>query len=259
MKEVSHIYNSLFRYESKMKQGNYPIHKKLRFDDGRNLLDFITDKVQFKNGDYVLDAGCGTGHTLFYLNEKYRIKGTGISISEVEIAFARQENIRLKSTGNLQFQLKDFNETLPGLYDKIFCIESLKHSNVIKATIQNLLNSLDENGTLIIVDDFLLEESAGTEIHRQLWQAPGFSQLQQLKDIIQDCGHTNVDTYGLTRYVPARSLFQLSLANSMVNVALFFTSNEMNRNIKTYKGALLLERLYKKKQAGYWLLIIKRE
>lgn len=258
MNEVSHIYNNLFRYESKVKSSSYPIHKRLNFEDNRTLLDFILDKVQINEGEYVLDAGCGTGHTLFYLNQKYDIFGTGISISKNEVEFACNEAARLISDGNLRFQLMSYDEQLPGSYDKIFCIESLKHSVNLKSTIHGLLDSLLKNGTLIIADDFLLEDTTDTNRHKQLWQAPGFGSLHQLKEIIHDLGQFHIDEYELTEQVPIRSPLQSILANSMASIAVCFTNNGLKRNLITYKGALLLEKLYKNKLAAYWILIIKK-
>lgn len=259
MKELSSIYSSLFRYESKLNRGSYPIHKRLKFKHDQNLLDFIMDKVQFKAGENILDAGCGTGHTLFYLSKKHQILGTGISISKDEIEFAKRETARLQLAQNLHFQLMSYDEQLPGLYDKIFCIESLKHSNNIKGTVDNLLNSLLKDGTLIIVDDFLLKKTNNTDRHRKLWASPGFGTLKQLKDVIDDIGHFDIEAYELTEQVPTRPLPQILFTQTMVTVAAIFSFKHLKRNLKTYKGALLLEKLYNEKIATYWILIIKRK
>jgi len=108
MKEVVHIYNSLFRFESRTKTINYPIHKKLKLKDDDDLLAWIFQKVEFLEGDNVLDAGCGTGHAIFYLSRKFGTVGTGISISEDEIDFATKEAKRLNLSNKIHFLLKDY-------------------------------------------------------------------------------------------------------------------------------------------------------
>ena len=83
MTETKDIYNNLIRFESRDRGGiPYPVHKKLiRPYGNQNLLEWLTTVVSFSEEDYVLDAGCGTGFTLFYLYDLYHIRGAGISIS----------------------------------------------------------------------------------------------------------------------------------------------------------------------------------
>lgn len=259
MSEVANIYNNLFRFESKVNQGSYPIHKILKFKGEKNLLDFIIDKVHFNKGEYVLDAGCGTGHTLFYLNKVIEIFGRGISVSIEEVSFANRENERLKSTGNIQFDLMDYDEPLDAKYDKIFCIESLKHSSNLEHSLINLLNTLQENGSLIIAEDFLAEDSSKSTEHKELWQAPSFCSLVELKSIIGNLKQFDIVEYELTDRVPYRSVFKMTIAKILVNILTIFPFSKFNTNLKTYKGAILLEYLYKMNQVSYWILIIKKK
>ena len=259
MREIANIYNSLFRFESMTKVVNYPIHKKLKFGHDDGLLDWINKKVEFLKDEHVLDAGCGTGHALFYLCKNNDISGTGISISENEVDFASREAKRLNLSNRIHFFLMNYNEKLPGLYDKVLALESLKHSQNLVETLNNLLGSLTEGGTMVIADDFLNSDSVNAKKHMDLWQAHSFTTLDRLMDIILNFGDFDVDAHDMTKLVPTKSSTMLQFANKIVDAVFVFTFNRMKRNLKTYKGALLLEGLYNKKRAKYLVLIIKKK
>lgn len=259
MTEIANIYDRLFRFESRKKVVNYPIHKKLKFGSDDGLLDWIDTKVEFLKDEHVLDAGCGTGHSLFHLCKNNDISGTGISISNDEIEFANRESARLNFSERIKFRLMDYNDNLPELYDKVLAIESLKHSDNLAKTIHNLLGSLTVNGNMIIADDFLTADTESAKKHKELWNAYSFTTKERLKNIIQNCGDFNLETYDLTEFVPVRSWASLVFVRTLVDAVAMFAFKSMKRNIKTYKGALLLEGLYKKKQAVYYVFIIKRK
>ena len=258
MNEVAHIYNNLFRYESKAKSSSYPIHKKLKFEDNLTLLDFILDKVSFNAGECVLDAGCGTGHTLIYLSQKHDIFGTGISISQNEVEFALKEVKRLDLKERIKIRLKNYDDGLSDKYDKIICIESLKHSRNFRNTIENILYSLAKGGTLIIADDFVVDKSNLSRRHNKLWEAHASNNLKDLLTIKQYFDDVDLVTYNLSKYVATKSQWFLNILRLIIHLATFLSNGKIKRNLETYLGAILLELLYKKQLAKYYVLIINK-
>ena len=73
---------------------------------GINSIDRLAEMIDLKEGDRVLEVGCGTGGNACYLANKYGCTITGIDISEQMIKEAR---IRAKELGvkNVSFQLGD--------------------------------------------------------------------------------------------------------------------------------------------------------
>jgi len=258
MNEVADIYNNLFRYESRAKSSSYPIHKKLKFEDNRTLLDFILDKVQFNVREYVLDVGCGTGHTLFYLHQSYDIFGTGLSISNDEVEFARKEVDRLELKDQIKIKLDNFDNDLSENYNKIICIESLKHSQNLMSTIENFIMNLSNGGTLIIADDFFVEQNTSSRKHTELWQVHAINELKNLLNINQFFDGIEIDSYNLSQYVPTKANWLLYLLILIIQLAIFLSYGRRKRNLKTYLGALLLEQLYRKKFVEYYVLIINK-
>lgn len=254
MNEVASIYDNLFSFESKKKRQSYPIHKKLNFENFNSIPEWLLSKVEFNDGDKILDAGCGTGHTLFLLNESRSIVGKGISISPKEVAFASEQN----KISNLTFDVFDFDNPLDGVYDKIIAIESLKHSKSLHKTIGNFSSCLSSGGEIIVADDFLINNPSGLKRHKKYWKATSFGKLKTLRSYLNKTDDFDIKHYNLSEKVPSRSFISLSLLIVFFSFFRILTLGSLNRNIKTYLGGLLLERLYAVKAVEYHVLIAKK-
>lgn len=73
----------------------------------------IFDNLEFKEGDNVLDVGCGSGNLLNILNTLYGIEGTGIDIAPLAIKRATEFNpcqnkVLIADAENLPFKANSF-------------------------------------------------------------------------------------------------------------------------------------------------------
>ena len=250
------IYDLLFDFESKRGTSHYPIHKTLEVQGKQQkVLDIVLNEVAFASGEHILDAGCGTGHTLFELAKMKNIFGMGISISEKEIAFAnslaKKENLLAK----LSFKVQTFEFGIEEIYDKIIALESIKHSKNPASVIKNFCQVLNENGTLIIADDFIDAQSKLIEKHQQLWNAPGFSDLKATLEAIKQNGNFQIREIDLTPFVQKRSRIKLELWRLLLVLCQKITFGNWRSYCDIYLGAILLELLYKKKKVSYFLII----
>ena len=78
---------------------------------GKGSARFYIDLVkalEIKDGDIILDVGCGTGTVLNYVRKNKQIKGFGIDVSEAMIDMAKGKNtvceFMVGDAGNLQFE-----------------------------------------------------------------------------------------------------------------------------------------------------------
>ncbi len=256
MSQVSQLYDTLFSFEAGKHDSAYPIHKRLQLDVRyADLIDWLMDQVHFSEGDRVLDAGCGTGYSLVKLAKEKGISGKGISLSEREIAFARQKGGQLKLDRQVQFEVASFENPLTEKYDKILAIESIKHVADIEAIVSNLTNGLEEDGLLIIADDFVLEK--GSDLlskHEELWQVPGFDLRERTINSLEQKGWV-VNQHELTKHVPKRSKSLLSLLMVLVRLVLILAPDKHRLKLEIYLGGLMLEQLYNLEQVGYFVLI----
>jgi SAM-dependent methyltransferase len=260
MNEIADIYDHLLQFESRNKKNEpYPIHKKLHFSErDQNILDWLILHLSFSKEDYVLDAGCGTGFSLFYLHELFGLKGCGISISPSEINYANQVCNQKKLENHLDFILMDYQLHQGGPYTKILAIESLKHARELRRSIHNLLEKLTDKGTMIIIDDFVVGDYSKIDLQKKLWSSPGFRRFDEYKNIIQSAGSFTFHIKDLTSIVYSRPLWILNFLYIIGNVLNYFTPSGFRRNLNTYLGGLLLEKLYAKRQVNYLAIIIEK-
>ncbi len=85
-------------------------------------MDLICRKLQLKSTDKVLDIGCGWGGLAKYIAEKYGCSVVGISISNEQIKYARE------NTKGLSVEIKHLDyRHLEGSFDKIISVGMFEH------------------------------------------------------------------------------------------------------------------------------------
>jgi len=102
------------------------------WDAQMHKLDFVADAIQLKEGDEVLDIGCGWGRLLKVFTEKYKAKATGITLSSEQ----RKWGMNLNGDNGAKILLQDamkmhLRDDLPeGGYDKITSLEMAEHVGI---------------------------------------------------------------------------------------------------------------------------------
>ena len=253
MNQVTSIYDALFQFESTGKNQPYPIHKRLKLDGDADILDWVKDLNLFHKGSKVLDAGCGSGYSLAYFQRHFDIQGLGISISEKEIAFAQSWS---NSMNNLQFAVKSFDHPLGDKFDIILAIESLKHSLDLEGTLKNLVQSLAKGGQMIIIDDFVTENSEMVSEQKQLWLANSFCDLKSIKNMLEKLEVQGVEIHDFTKDVALRGAFRLDILIAATRLCRLFSPVKYQRNLATFLGGLILEKLYRLGKVQYCALVI---
>jgi cyclopropane-fatty-acyl-phospholipid synthase len=85
-------------------------------------LDLICRKIHLKQGDRVLDIGCGWGSFAGYASEKYGVKVTGITVSREQVELAR----KLYSGLPVEIRLQDYRD-LNEKFDHVVSIGMFEH------------------------------------------------------------------------------------------------------------------------------------
>jgi len=89
----------------------------------------------------VLDLGCGSGLTTFYLSQKYNsVVGVDLDITKAEKKFS-QLNFVKASAQELPFETEKF--------DKVFCYDVLEHVDDLEQTLNEIFRVLKTGGQLI--------------------------------------------------------------------------------------------------------------
>jgi methionine biosynthesis protein MetW len=93
----------------------------------RGILDLV------KEGDSVLDVGCGTGETLEFLREKRGIRGTGLDVSSVALDIVKNKGFEA-----IRADLTRSDASLSGEWDHIILFELVEHIQEAEILISKL-------------------------------------------------------------------------------------------------------------------------
>ena len=89
-------------------------------------LDMICRKLRLKPGERMLDIGCGWGGLLCHAVQNYGVHGHGVTLSEEQLAFAREKVERLGIADRVTLELIDYRETA-GTFDKVSSVGMYEH------------------------------------------------------------------------------------------------------------------------------------
>ena len=265
--KIGEIYNSLLDFESKSKKGRgeqvlYPIHKKLQFSDEKynDISDWIIDNFPINKGDFILDAGCGTGYVLTKICSNLDCYGLGISLSQKEIEYASVKTVEPGPEYRVTFEQKSFDEQFDNQFDFIIAIESLKHSHSVQNTIENLFAHLKPGGRIFILDDFetdskfqFLKKQIG-----KLWAVDSFFPLSSITEKLSELKST-FKVFDFTSNVEYSGKKFTGL-----KVFVGYLLQPVARLLGVYKiysiffAGLCLERLYKKRALEYKAVIAEK-
>jgi cyclopropane-fatty-acyl-phospholipid synthase len=92
----------------------------------RDKLEMICRKLRLKPGDRFLDIGCGWGGLVCHAVQHYGVRAHGITLSEAQLAYAREKVERLGLKDNVTLELQDY-ASVTGRFDKIASIGMYEH------------------------------------------------------------------------------------------------------------------------------------
>jgi cyclopropane fatty-acyl-phospholipid synthase-like methyltransferase len=249
IEKISSLYNKLFEIESKIKRSQlYPIHKKLSLPNDKDIYDFLIETFKFVDSQTILDAGCGVGYGSIKIAQEIKAIVLGISVSPLEIKQANENIVKL-GFQNCSFEISSFEQIPKNTFDTILCIESLKHAIPIETSIQSLLTGLKENGRLIIVDDFYLNNNIPNKAAQQLIKDWHLDKLIQSRDLPK-CNVTD-----MTNYVRVKSILFSNIKLLALKLITPFVSQI---SIGIFRGSVYLDILYKKGEMKYLVCEIKK-
>jgi len=116
-----------------------------------NKFDRICQKLDLKEGDTLLDIGCGYGGMLIHAVQNYGVKGTGITISKHHCKLAQDRVKELGLSDRLKIEFASHKE-IKGKFDKIVSIGMMEHLTRpdYRTYIRNISNALSEDGMGLI-------------------------------------------------------------------------------------------------------------
>lgn len=124
-------------------------------------LDYTIESAELKDGQAILDAGCGVGGPAGYFASKLNVSIQGLTISEVQVEKSKEIIATKTLKGSVNIQQGDYHKmcTIFGneQFDRILFLESFGHSNNQVQLIESAYACLKPGGILYIKDLFKRE------------------------------------------------------------------------------------------------------
>jgi cyclopropane-fatty-acyl-phospholipid synthase len=92
-----------------------------------NKVDHVCRKLRLKQGETVIDIGCGFGGFMFHAHERYGVIASGLNTTPEQVDMVQEEIRRRGLEGRMQVRFADFRE-VDKQYDKVVSIGVLEHA-----------------------------------------------------------------------------------------------------------------------------------
>lgn len=125
----------------------------------------VAENLKLKNGDRIVDFGCGWGSWLIYCAQNFDVECIGLTISQCQFDFATKKIKDLGLEDKITIKLIDYREMVPekyGKFDKITCFEMSEHVGI-----RNYQNFVAQIRSLLKIDGMFFLQIAGL---RRAWQ-----------------------------------------------------------------------------------------
>ena len=90
-------------------------------------LDLICRKLALREGERLLDIGCGWGSLLIHAARQYGVSAVGVTLSEPQSQLARSRIAELGLTDRIEIRVQDYREVADGPFDKIASVGMYEH------------------------------------------------------------------------------------------------------------------------------------
>ena len=114
-------------------------------------LAHIAAKLGIEPGQSVLDIGCGWGGMALYLHQTYGVEVLGITLSDEQIATAKQRALDAGVADKVRFELIDYRE-LAGTYDRIVSVGMFEHVGTpqFETFFRTCANLMTDDGVMLL-------------------------------------------------------------------------------------------------------------
>jgi len=229
-------------------------------DELLNTNRIMAEMIHLKAGERILDAGCGVGGSLFYLTKKYKIRGSGLTLSEKQFRYAQKRAKELHLDQYVQFKKQDFCHTdfADESFDVVWALESLSHLPNKQDFAKEAFRLLKPGGRLIIAcyNRTLKPDKRGLiKKWQTTWSLDSIVSTTSYIELMEKAGFVVLKTEDLTKaaYPTAKRMYLASLIGMLPSLIYNATHQTSHFARRHFMSGIYQ---YKALKKGLWKYII---
>ena len=172
-------------------------------DAQQNKIDHIAKKLDIKQGNKILEVGCGWGGMAFEIAKQKGCEVTGISLSKNQINYCKNKAKELGLDNQVHFELADYRE-IKGQYDRIYSVGMFEHvgKKFYKVFFESMSKLLKEDGIFLLHTIGVVDKPTPPNkfINRRIFPGGVCPSFSQIIEPIEKTGLIVADTETLIRH-----------------------------------------------------------
>ena len=169
----------------------------------QNKIDHIVKKLDIKEGQKVLEVGCGWGGMTFEIAKQKKCEVTGISLSKNQIEYCKRKAKELNLDNQVKFELIDYRE-VKGKYDRIFSVGMFEHvgRKFYNTFFKSMNNLLKDDGIFLLHTIGVVDKPSAPNkfINKYIFPGGVCPSFSQIINPIENTGLIVADTETLIRH-----------------------------------------------------------